>query len=979
MDYHFSPKDKGNDHWASARAQVENLASFDDGTRNPISEDMFNNISELMNFDTYAGWCSPAATDQIAASLGMPSCPSVTYTPLDALNLVEHNGEQLPVTSGAGTFNVGGSFNCGDKIVFEHMGTPQYGVSTDSNDANDSIVKLNNGSFQQNNVMGMEDYLIYRPPELSLNEKMLKALSMFKETSGGGILAQLWVPMKHGDQYLLSTCEQPYLLDHILTGYREVSRMFTFSAEEKQGSILGLPGRVFVSKTPEWTSNVSFYNKTEYLRVDHAANHQVRGSIALPIFDFDLESSCCAVLELVSTKEKPNFDTEMEIVCSALQAVNLKTNAPLRLLPQCLSKNQRAALTEINDVLRAICHAHLLPLAMTWIPCCYSEGDDDGIKRVRVKGGFTNSDEKCILCIEETACYVNDRRMQGFVHACAEHHLEEGEGIAGKALQSNHPFFINDVKAYDIYEYPLVHHARKYGLNAAVAIRLRSTYTGDDDYILEFFLPVNVKGSTEQQLLLNNLSGTMQRICKSLRTVSDAELVGLGGANTGFQKETSPNIPQRNFQTTLSDSEMNSAENVTFNVFNQRNGGIERVNPPKQAPSGSIRQAEKKRSTAEKNVSLSVLQQYFSGSLKDAAKSIGVCPTTLKRICRQHGISRWPSRKINKVNRSLRKIQTVLDSVQGVEGGLKYDPTTGGFVATGSIIQEVDAPKNLLFPEKNLLIENSEPVAQHPISMPSMSYNNGESLTVKLEEDGNCVPTSHEKEVKTQNIPFMPQGDSKPIAMDFGSCDPTNHGITPDLKGSYLAKEVNKWGHIQNSLRLDNSDCHFVSQNSSFLVPADEMDMGVHGDDGIVEYNQHSSSSLTDSSNDFGSTMQGYSSSTQSFEEQKHPQVETSTAENGSKIIVKATYKEDTIRFKFEPSLGCLQLYEEVAKRLKLQNGTFQLKYLDDEEEWVMLVSDADLQECLEILDDIGKRCAKFMVRDIPSGVGSSGSSNFLG
>lgn len=36
-----------------------------------------------------------------------------------------------------------------------------------------------------------------------------------------------------------------------------------------------------------------------------------------------------------------------------------------------------------------------------------------------------------------------------------------------------------------------------------------------------------------------------------------------------------------------------------------------------------MRLAEKKRSTAEKNIGMDVLRKYFSGSLKDAAKSLG--------------------------------------------------------------------------------------------------------------------------------------------------------------------------------------------------------------------------------------------------------------------------------------------------------------------------------------------------------------------
>ncbi|PON92869.1 NIN-like transcription factor [Trema orientale] len=833
-----------------------------------------------------------------------------------------------------------------------------------------------------------------------IKERMTQALRYLKDSTDQHVLAQIWAPVKNGCRYVLTTSGQPFVLDPDSNGlhqYRMASLMYMFSVDGETNEVLGLPGRVFRQKLPEWTPNVQYYSIREYPRLDYAQHYNVRGSLALPVFE-PSGQSCVGAVNLRSADILDHTSTQ---ICN---------------------EGRQNALTEILEILTAACETYKLPMAQTWVPCMH--------RNVLAYGGgmkknCTSIDGSCMgqVCMSTTelAFYIIDAHMWGFREACLEHHLQKGQGVAGRAFYSRNLCFCGDITQFCKTEYPLVHYARMFGLTSCFAVCLQSSHTGNDNYVLEFFLPPSITNASEQSALLGSLLATMKKHFQSLKVASGigleeegiVELVkvsAIGGLESSLEciqipksAESPPgpialpnggDMVQQDLLTQQLIVDLDTA-NVGQDAAHD-GGSVNHVSVSENKETKKT--SERKRGKTEKSISLEVLQQYFAGSLKDAAKSLGVCPTTMKRICRQHGISRWPSRKINKVNRSLSKLKRVIESVQGAEGAFGLTPlATSPLPVAVASISRPSTSNGTNHQHSPSNIPSEPPMERKDSPTTSSPRREGQVETEDQLQGGGVL--SQKEFIHENGGFFSPEINRGSNHSKSGSGSgeasvgtPTSHGSCQGspANGSVIVKDPFVYSIHEQCIKVEGSpesapqptdELHFSVPDALVTAECQEPFGGMLIEDAGSSKDLRNLCPAADAVLDepvpeycwINSTCSDLApKQTSGVITQTQPNVIVRLRQEMKNVTIKATYREDIIRFRISLSSNIVELKDEVAKRLKLELGTFDIKYMDDDQEWVLIACDADLQECMDVCRSSGSNMIRLLIHDIMPNLGSS-------
>ncbi|KAH7845540.1 hypothetical protein Vadar_003319 [Vaccinium darrowii] len=345
---------------------------------------------------------------------------------------------------------------------------------------------------------------------------------------------------------------------------------------------------------------------------------------------------CVGVIELVSTVDavadwydksflRNLYDVFQDL---GLQSSDVHKHYEMKYKDE--DKALTTAFHELALVLGSVYESHKLPLALTWVPCNACDA--------LLPGRLSSNSGEYLQSFK-----ANDNHLVESLIASTGYHLRKGHA-AEMVLGSTSMLYCSDVTQFSIAEYPLLPFARQFKLSGCFTVCLRSSYTGEYVYMLEFFLPASSKDNGNTPTQVSTILGTMKENSKTFKLASGKELGEVLSLEiVDFQNGQRHQYPQE-IQASLEllkngDYEMddiNAEQDDTVATISK--GGTTKS-----------QEREHKKAGVRFDISLEDVLRFSKLSRKDAAVRLKVSESTLKRVCRKYGIHRWPPRDVNKV------------------------------------------------------------------------------------------------------------------------------------------------------------------------------------------------------------------------------------------------------------------------------------------------------------------------------------------
>ena len=437
-------------------------------------------------------------------------------------------------------------------------------------------------------------------------QKMLESVSQCVKL---GSLVQMFVPKVDNSSGVVTLVTHRALArvssmhDKKFWQYHKVSESFFFSLSPSSSEgLLGLPGRCFLYGRTEWTTSVCCYRPMEYPRLQCAIECQVNSTLVVPLFISNSvsEEIPFAVVEIVMDRQTMLPGTLFETVAAAIRSHGFYTCDTSCLGSPATMRKMVAdtvdSLCESNSqALAHMCRSLGMLLAQCWLP---------------------DSTGEFLIASGAPFC-MGDVMPLPYRQLSEQITLRRGQGPVGRAMEKGGIIWVDDVQNGSQVEWPLHHATALLGLHGMCACRvLVQKKDGEKtEAVLELYFPGNLKTPEQQQpcvdAIWNHLHGSST--VSMYGSAGDSENPGAGGQP----------IP------------------TDISNLDPFCGSLPDINAPNFGVAGPAGDAK-----PPWGITLEMLQKHFSKHLKEAAKDLGVGSTTLKRICRHFGISRWPRRSL---------------------------------------------------------------------------------------------------------------------------------------------------------------------------------------------------------------------------------------------------------------------------------------------------------------------------------------------